>query len=189
MYLLRAKNPIVNLRVFADRNFALSWFSIAMMGFVLYASAVVIPQFAQQVLGYNATWAGLVLAPGAVVLVLLIPIVGRMLATCAGEVRDRRGGLALGGSLWFSMSLVPDIDFFHLALLPRGADGGAGAAVRADQRGRLRDGAGGAERRRRALFSMARNVYGGVGISVSTALVTDHQQIRQAHMVEWLSPT
>jgi len=39
-----------------------------------------------------------------------------------------------------------------------------------------------------ALFSMARNVYGGVGISVSTALVTDHLQIRQAHLVEHLTP-
>ena len=64
VYLLRTKHPVVNLRVFKDRNFALSWFCIAVMGFVLYASAVVIPQFAQQVLGYNATWAGLVLGAG-----------------------------------------------------------------------------------------------------------------------------
>ena len=66
-YLLMARNPIVDLRVFKDRNFALGSLQIAIMGFVLYASAVLIPQFAQQQLGYNATWAGLVLAPGAVV--------------------------------------------------------------------------------------------------------------------------
>ena len=37
-----------------------------------------------------------------------------------------------------------------------------------------------------ALFSMSRNVFGGIGISISTALVTDHQQIRQAHLVHHL---
>ena len=76
-YLLYARNPIVNLRVFKDRNFALGSLQIAIMGCVLYASAVLIPQFAQQQLGYTATWAGLVLAPGAVVLVMLIPVAGK----------------------------------------------------------------------------------------------------------------
>jgi DHA2 family multidrug resistance protein len=40
-----------------------------------------------------------------------------------------------------------------------------------------------------ALFSMARNVFGGIGISVSTALVTDHLQTRQARLVDNLAPT
>jgi DHA2 family multidrug resistance protein len=40
-----------------------------------------------------------------------------------------------------------------------------------------------------ALFSMARNVFGGIGISVSTALVTRHEQIRQSFVIEHLSPT
>ena len=51
IYLLYVRNPIVNLRVFKDRNFALGSLQIAIMGFVLYASAVLIPQFAQQQLG------------------------------------------------------------------------------------------------------------------------------------------
>ena len=52
-YLLMARNPVVNLRVFKDRNFALGSLQIAIMGGVLYASAVLIPQFAQQQLGYT----------------------------------------------------------------------------------------------------------------------------------------
>ena len=39
-----------------------------------------------------------------------------------------------------------------------------------------------------ALFTMSRNVFGGIGISVSTALVTEHLQIRQAHLVDHLTP-
>jgi DHA2 family multidrug resistance protein len=44
------------------------------------------------------------------------------------------------------------------------------------------------ERDATALFSMARNVFGGVGISVATALVTDHLQTRQNRLVEYLTP-
>ncbi len=40
-----------------------------------------------------------------------------------------------------------------------------------------------------ALFSMARNVFGGIGISVSTALIADHQQIRQSYLIDHLSPS
>src|SRR4051812_47318246 len=95
-YLLYARNPIVNLRVFKDRNLALGSLQIAIMGFVLYASAVLIPQFAQTQLGYEATWPGLVLAPGAVVLAMLISVAGRILAVVLAKYVVAAGGLALG---------------------------------------------------------------------------------------------
>ncbi len=188
-YLLMACNPVVNLRVFKDRNFALGSLQIAIMGGVLYASAVLIPQFAQMQLGYNATWAGLVLAPGAVLLVMLIPVAGKILDRVPGKYVIAAGGLALGASLLFSMNLVPELDFWHLAIF-RAAQTSALAllfvpistiaysTLPAEQNG---DAA--------ALFSMARNVFGGLGISISTALITDHQQIRQAHLIDNLSPS
>jgi MFS transporter, DHA2 family, multidrug resistance protein len=60
-WLLIAKRPIVNLAVFKDRNYAVGCMLIAAASAIVYASAVAIPQFAQQVLPYTATWAGLVL--------------------------------------------------------------------------------------------------------------------------------
>ena len=81
--------------MFKDQNFALGTLQIAMMGFVLYASAVLIPQFAQEQLDYTATWAGLVLAPGAVVLTMLIPVVGKFLNLVPTKYVIASGGLAL----------------------------------------------------------------------------------------------
>nr|WP_294509422.1 DHA2 family efflux MFS transporter permease subunit [uncultured Rhodopila sp.] len=188
-YLLYVRNPIVNLRVFKDRNLALGSLQIAIMGFVLYASAVLIPQFAQQQLGYNATWAGLVLAPGAVVLVMLIPVAGRLMNLIPTKYIVAGGGLALGCALIYSMNLVPELDFYHLVLFRAAQTAAlallfvpistiAYATVPAELNGDAT-----------ALFSMARNVFGGIGISVSTALVTEHLQIRQAHLVDHLGPT
>ncbi|HEX3574211.1 MAG TPA: DHA2 family efflux MFS transporter permease subunit [Rhodopila sp.] len=188
-YLLSVRNPIVNLRAFKDRNLALGSVQIAIMGFVLYASAVLIPQFAQQELGYNATWAGLVLAPGAVVLTMLIPVAGRIMNLVPTKYVIAGGGLALGLALIYSMNLVPDLDFWHLVLFRAAQTAAlsllfvpistiAYATVPRELNGDAT-----------ALFSMARNVFGGIGISVSTALVTEHLQIRQAHLVHALDPT
>jgi DHA2 family multidrug resistance protein len=188
-YLLNVRDPIVNLRAFKDRNLALGSTQIAIMGFVLYASAVLIPQFAQQQLGYNATWAGLVLAPGAVVLVILIPITGPLMNFVPTKYVIAGGGLALGMALIYSMNLVPELDFYHLVIFRAAQTAAlallfvpistiAYATVPAELNGDAT-----------ALFSMARNVFGGIGISISTALVTEHLQIRQAHLVDHLGPT
>jgi MFS transporter, DHA2 family, multidrug resistance protein len=189
VYLLRARHPVVNLRVFRDRNFTLGTLAIGLMGFVLYASAVIIPQFAQTQLAYTATWAGLALAPGALVLIALIPVVGRIMGIVPVKYVIAAGGLALSASLFFSNNLVPNLDFRHLwifraaqtaalALLFVPISTAAYVTLPEDEHG---DGA--------ALFTMARNVIGGIGISVSTALITNHQQIRQHYMTEHLDPT
>src|SRR6201999_22983 len=162
---------------------------IGLMGFVLYASAVIIPQFAQTQLDYTATWAGLVLAPGALVLIALIPVVGRVMKVVPVKYVIASGGLALASALFFSQNLVPQLDFFHLAvfratqtaalaLLFVPISTAAYVTLPNEEHG---DAA--------ALFTMSRNVLGGIGISVSTALITNHEQIRQHYQIEHLSPT
>lgn len=189
VYLYYARQPIVDLRVYADRNFALGSLQIAIMGLVLYASAVLIPEFAQEQLGYTATWAGLVLAPGAVVVVMLIPVVGRLLASVPAKYVIAFGGFALGAALLYSRNLVPDLDFYHLVLL-RGAQS-AGLAflfvpISTIAYATLPQSMNGDAT---ALFNMARNVFGGVGISISTSIVADYQQVDQQNLVANLAPT
>ncbi len=188
-YLLYARHPAVNLRVFKDRNFALSWWSMAMMGFALYASAIIMPLFSQNVLGYNSVLAGWVLAPGAVVLCILIPIVSQVMKVVPVKWVITAGGFALAASCYYSMDLVPDLDFFHVSLYRAGQTAALSllfvplsASAYSTIPPQLKEDAA-------SLFTMARNVFGGVGISIGTALVTDHEQIRQAHLVKYLDPT
>ena len=188
-YLLTVRDPVVDLRVFKDRNFLLGFTQIGIMGLVLYTSAVLIPQFAQEQLGYTATLAGLVLAPGAIVLIMLIPVVGRLLSFVPAKYIIAAGGFALAGSLFYSMDIVPQEDFYHLMLLRAGQTAAlsllfvpissiAYATLPPEQDGDAS-----------ALFSMSRNVFGGIGISAATALVTDHLQINQQYLVPNLAQT
>jgi DHA2 family multidrug resistance protein len=87
---LRAKSPIINLRLFRFKNFAICCFLMMLVGGVLNANTVLQPQFMQQLLGYNATTAGLALTAGGIALVFVMPFAGyatskisaRTLAVC-----------------------------------------------------------------------------------------------------------
>jgi DHA2 family multidrug resistance protein len=72
----RHKNPLINLKLFRFKNFAICCFLMALVGGVLNANTVLQPQFMQQLLGYNATTAGLALTAGGFALVVVMPLAG-----------------------------------------------------------------------------------------------------------------
>jgi DHA2 family multidrug resistance protein len=84
------KNPLINLRLFRFKNFAICCFLMMLVGGVLNANTVLQPEFTQQLLGYTATTAGLALTAGGVALVIMMPLAGwatgkfsaRTLAVC-----------------------------------------------------------------------------------------------------------
>ncbi len=188
LWLLVAEKPIVHLEVFKDRNFTGGCVMMSATGAVLYATAVIIPQLAQQVLGYTAEWSGLILSPGGIVVVMLIPIVGRLMTFVQTRLLIAFGFFVMGCALYYSSGLSPTIDFTTLVKM-RSLQSAALAFLFVPISTvtyltlplRLRgDGA--------ALFSMFRNVFGSVGISAATALVTSDSQQRQAYLAQWATP-
>ena len=77
LYQLRIKNrPILNLTLFRRKTFSISFILMFVLGFTLYGTTVLIPQFVQTLLGYTAELAGLVISPGGLCIVFCMPIVG-----------------------------------------------------------------------------------------------------------------
>jgi DHA2 family multidrug resistance protein len=72
----RHKAPLINLKLFRFKNFAICCFLMALVGGVLNANTVLQPQFMQQLLGYSATTAGLALTAGGFVLLFVMPMAG-----------------------------------------------------------------------------------------------------------------
>jgi DHA2 family multidrug resistance protein len=188
IWLWRAKKPVVDLRVFKDRNFAVSSILIVGMSVILYGSSVLMPQFAQQTIGYNATWAGLVLAPGGVVIIMLIPLAGRLMKVVQLRYVIAAGFGVMMLALCYSNMLTPSIDFRTLAIMRCAQSAALGflfvpISIMSYYSMPKSLGADAA-----ALFVMLRNVSGSIGISLSTALVTERTQARQAHLSTWLTP-
>jgi MFS transporter, DHA2 family, multidrug resistance protein len=72
----RGHRPILDLTMFRNRNFAISFLLMFVLGFALFGTTVLIPLFVQELMGYTATQAGLVISPGGVAVMLLMPLVG-----------------------------------------------------------------------------------------------------------------
>ncbi|MBB4200666.1 EmrB/QacA family drug resistance transporter [Rhodoblastus sphagnicola] len=188
VWLSVAKRPIVHLDVFKDRNYAVGCVMIAATGGLLYASVVMIPQMVQQYLGYNATWSGLILSPGGVFMIVLIPLVGRMMKYVAARYLVGIGFLIMGFAFLYSSHLAQMIDFptlvgmrlFQTSALAFLFVPISTVAYLTLPRERNGDGV--------ALFSMFRNVFGSVGISLSTASVVDSAQRHQNFLSQYASP-
>jgi len=186
-WLLVARRPVVDLRVLKDRNFALGCCSIFSFAIILYGSAVIIPQLAQQHLGYTAMLAGLVLSPGALAIIFLIPVIGFVMPHVQTRFILTTGFLLLGCALLYSRRITPDIDFTHLMLIRASQSIAIGflfvpTSVLTYQTipQRMQGDA-------TALFTMFRNVAGSVGISLSTALVTQRTQAHMAYLAGHLT--
>ncbi len=186
-WLLTAKKPIVNLRVFADRNFAVGALMVFGMGAILYSGSVLIPQLAQQRFGYTALLAGLVLSPGGAVVLCMIPLVGRLLPIIQTRYIIAFGFITLGCAYFYAHGLTPQETFLQLALLRSTQTVGLGflfvpissitysttpRALNADAS---------------SLSVMLRNVGGSIGISLATAAITQRSQVRQSYLAGHLN--
>ena len=70
------QSPLVDLRVFHDRNFALGCLLIALFGGVIYGVVTLLPLFYQTLLGYTAWAAGLAVSPRGIGAIAIMPVIG-----------------------------------------------------------------------------------------------------------------
>jgi MFS transporter, DHA2 family, multidrug resistance protein len=181
-WLLYTKKPVVDLRCLKDRNFALGCVTMAAFATILYGSAVLVPQLAQQQLGYTATLAGLVLSPGAVLIVMEIPIISRFMPYVQTRFLVTAGFTLLACAMAYSHTLVPNVDYDTLVKMRSAQSLAIGflfvpittlAYLTVPRE--LNDDAS-------ALFTMFRNVAGSIGISLATAMIRERTQARMAHL-------
>jgi MFS transporter, DHA2 family, multidrug resistance protein len=112
----RHPDPVVEIRLLGDRNFALANIFYFLFGFTLYGSTVLIPQMLQRLYGYTATDAGLVLGPGAFVIVMLAPVVVRILPKVGVKGLLGFGYFVFALAMWFFASFTLATDYQHEAL-------------------------------------------------------------------------
>ena len=189
VWLSTTKNPIVSLKPFLNRNFAVGSVMIVGFGAILYSSAVLLPQLAQQRLGYTATLAGLILSPGGLVIIALIPFVGRfLLPNIPTKYIIAFGFASLGFSLLYSATLAPDLDFFTLATMRAAQTFGLAFLFVPNSTISYSTLPRELNSDASSLYVMLRNVSGSVGISLSTAMIQQQTQREQSRLSQYTSP-
>lgn len=96
-----ARSPIVNLRVLKDKNLAIGTVLTFILGFGLYGSTFIIPLYLQNILGWSAYQAGLIMVPSAVVTAIMMPVIGQLLQRGVKQQLL----IALGFSFFFIYSM------------------------------------------------------------------------------------
>jgi MFS transporter, DHA2 family, multidrug resistance protein len=102
IYEWRHNEPIVDVRLFKNGNFATSSMMLFMVGAISFASTVLMPQFLQTLLGYTAQKAGIVMSAAAVVLLMELPIVGQLTTRFQARHLIAVGWLALTCTMYLS---------------------------------------------------------------------------------------
>jgi DHA2 family multidrug resistance protein len=186
---IRHRSPIVNIRLFGERNFALCCIVTFFVYAALYASTVLLPQMLQTLMGYSATQAGLVLSPAGLVTMLEMPIIGILLS----RGMDARWLISTGlfivaiASFWMA-SLNLDITPANV-IWPRIVQV-LGAAMMFVPINTIafknipRDQTSNAS----GLFSLIRNEGSGIGVALVTTLFARFTQIHRATLVANVSP-
>jgi DHA2 family multidrug resistance protein len=185
---LRDKNPILNLRLLKNRNFATATFLIAILGAVLYGSTAILPIFMQALLGYTAFDSGLAMTPRGIGSFLSMITVGRLVKNVDNRLLMACGFLGLGASTWLLSLLNLDISPANISwpLVLSGFCMGfifvplttlSVATLRQDE---IQQATG--------LYSLLRNLGASVGISVMIAMQARVAQTHQAILAAHLTP-
>ena len=186
----RAKAPLMELRLYKFKNFAICSFLMLITGGFLNAGTVLQPQFLQADLGYTATIAGLALGGGGLVLLVVMPLAGQAVTRfparniiCFGfclfaigyiySARHLNLGMSFGFASWMRMVQIVAIPFVFISVTTAAYFG-----LPSEKNNQVA-----------GLINFARNIGGSVLISLSNAFVTESAQFHQANLLSSISPS
>ncbi|HEX8816514.1 MAG TPA: DHA2 family efflux MFS transporter permease subunit [Terriglobales bacterium] len=183
------KDPIVDVRLFKNANFASANVMMFIFGILLFASLVLMPQFLQTLLGYTAELAGIVLSGGGVVLLIAMPIVGQLTTKIQAKYIIAFGWLCLALSMYWSAYQVDLLISFRAATWIRIAQvAGMGflfvpitLVAYVGIPGEKSNSVAG-------LINFMRNMGSSVGTSMVTTMIARRSQYHQTILVSHASP-
>jgi DHA2 family multidrug resistance protein len=182
------KHPIVDLQLLKRRDFGIGFVLMLCFGFMILGSTYLVPAYAQSLMGYRATEAGEIIAPGGLLLVALFPLIGRIVNKIDLRLMIAFGIVVCGGAVWWMTNFYLDVPFWVLSLgRAMQAVGLAFLFLPINALG-FRDIPKDRTNYASALINLARNFGGSIGISVASTLVTRRQQFHQSRLVEHLQP-
>jgi len=190
---LLAAEPILDLGVFNDRNFAIGTICIALVGLGFNSSMLLLALYTQKMLAYDAWNSGLVLAPGGLGTMLALMVSGRLVARMDQRLMLVGGCLLSAFATMLMTQLTLGMDYWSLAW-PRFLQGFSMgfifvplqtltlATIRLERLGNAT-----------AAYNVVRNLGGSVGVAMATTLLVrrsqEHQTTLVAHVNVWSADT
>src|SRR5947208_282041 len=185
---LRSREPIVDLRVLVNRNFAVGTSLMIVMGVVLYGTIALLPLFLQTLMGYPAVASGMAVSPRGFGAVTSMLIVGRLINRVRGRYLVMFGFSVLAYSIYLFSKINLEISISSIVwpnIISGFAMGFIFVPLTTMALGTLsNEQMGNAS----GVFNLMRNTGGSVGIAAVTTLLARGAQTHQAALVSHLTP-
>jgi DHA2 family multidrug resistance protein len=185
---MRVPHPLVDLRVFKNRSFAIGTFLMVIAGIMLYSTTSLLPMFLQGLMGYPSLNSGLAMSLRGIGAIVAMVAVGKLSEKVDARILMNVGWLFLAYSAWELGNITTDISPGNLNW-PNILTGlGMGFLMVPLMTASLADVPNEQMGNASGMSNLARNIGGGIGISLTTTLVARGTQAHQALMVGHLSP-
>jgi DHA2 family multidrug resistance protein len=186
---LARKDPIVDVRLLFQRQFGIAFLVMMAVGVIIFGSTQLVPQLLQSNFGYTATTSGLVLMPGGMAMLLLMPISGRLANVVQPKYLMAFGLAAVAIAMWHSTSLEQNAGFGFFAWMRLYQMIGlpflfvpintvAYSELSPESTGQAS-----------SLINVARNLGGSVGRSLANTELMQRAQFHQSRLVETAIPS
>ena len=181
--------PIVDLRGFLDKNFALGCMYSFIIGIGLYGSTYLTPVFLGQVRGFNALQIGQIMFVTGVFQFMSAPIAGRLAGKLDLRIMLAFGLLMFGGGVWMQTHMTSEWGFWEF-FVPQAVRGFAlmflfipinAVALGTLPPHRLKNASG--------LYNLMRNLGGAIGLAGINTIINDRFALHWARLVEGLTGT
>jgi len=183
---LRHPRPMVEVRLLGRADFAVSFLLMLMFGIVVFGSTFLIPAYTQALMGYRAVDAGLVITPGGLATIALLPLVGQLINKVDTRLLIAVGWVISGVSLLWMTDFYLDVSFRHMMWLRVLQQAGLAFLFVPINTLAFRDVPREKTNNASALINLARNYGGSIGISFTSTLLTRREQFHQSRIVEHL---
>jgi len=181
---LTAKEPIVDIRTFADRNFGVGCLISLCIGIGLYGLTYIYPRYLAEVRGYSALMIGETMFVSGITMFLTAPIVGRLMTRIDMRIIIAAGLVIFGLGSWQMTWITRDYDFYEL-LVPQILRG-IGMMLAMVPTNTIALGTLAPERVKNAsgLFNLTRNLGGAVGLAVINSVLNERTDLHIARLQE-----
>lgn len=183
------EEPIIDIRMLGQRQFGACFLAMLGTGAIVIATTQILPQLLQSELDYTATLAGLVLSPGGLVTMVMMPITGRLIGSVQPRYLIAAGAAIAGLSMWHLTGITGDISYGYAAMsriyLAIGLPLLFLPITTASYEGVPPDKTNQAS----ALINVARNIGGSMGVALSQTVLAQRQQFHQSRLVEHVAPS
>jgi MFS transporter, DHA2 family, multidrug resistance protein len=177
------RDPIVDLPLLKDFSFALNNVAMFAVGFILFGTTQLLPQYTQTLLGYDATHAGLVITPGGFAVMAMMPIVGYLVTHYQPKWLIAFGMLVEGCALFFMTNFDTQASFATVAWARIIQAAGLAflfvpintAAYAGIPKGKTNNAS--------ALINLARNLGGSFGVSLANTMLIRRSQFHQSRLL------